>query len=103
MWRDETREPTWTWVKANVDGLLSRMRSDESSWFVRDVSSPFCDEGHRAEVDALLTERAKKIDGAQTQLARGLGEVDRCIAQVKRELPAYGRLFKGKVAAPAPR
>lgn len=89
----ETRTQAWGWLQAHVDQVLAARRSDEASGLLESVASVFCDPAHRAEVAALLTPRAEKIDGAQRSVARGLEETDRCIARLARDRPAPERFL----------
>jgi hypothetical protein len=93
----ETREDAWAWVKAQLDPLLARMRSDEASWFLGALAQTFCDPGHRGEVEALLKTSAgtkfSSIDGAQAAIDKGLETSAQCIAQQARTLPALKRFL----------
>ena len=84
----QARAQAWAWAQKNLDALLSKMRNDEASWLLGAFPEAFCDAQHRAELDALLTPRAAKIDGAQAQVSRGLENVDRCIAKEARDKDA---------------
>jgi hypothetical protein len=89
----ETRAQAWRWLGPTLDGLLARMRSDESSWFLGNVARTFCVEAHRGEVAALLVPRAEHIDGATSAVARGLEETDRCVVRLARDRPALERFL----------
>ncbi len=90
----ETRTAALEFLQAHVDEVTSRLRDDEASWLFGEVAEAFCDAPHRDAVAALLTQRATKIDGAQTVVTRGLEKTDHCIAEVAREMPALRRFFR---------
>ena len=89
----EDRDAALESLEQHIDELLARMRSDEASWFLGSLAQAFCDPPHRDRVARLLVERAKKIDGAQVSVSRGLEQADQCIAEVAREMPALQRFF----------
>lgn len=83
-----TRPAAWSWVQGHLDSLLSRMRSDEASWFLAFLGRLFCEPVARAQADALITPRAQAIDGAALTTARGLEQSGQCIANFTRTKPA---------------
>jgi cytosol alanyl aminopeptidase len=89
----ETRQAAWTWLEANLDSLLARMRSDEAAGFLGFVGGAFCDAPHRGQAEALLVPRAKAIDGAAMSVARGLEDADQCIANHARLWPALQKFL----------
>ncbi|HET9992693.1 MAG TPA: M1 family metallopeptidase, partial [Kofleriaceae bacterium] len=91
--RRDTREGTWTWLQQHLDEVLARQRDDQNSWLLGQIAGTFCDAPHRAAVAAFLTPRADKIAGARALVTRGLEQVDHCIAEVAREMPALQHFF----------
>ncbi|MFT3696162.1 MAG: M1 family metallopeptidase [Kofleriaceae bacterium] len=89
----ETQEAALVAIEEHIDELIARQRSDEAAGFLGEIASAFCDAAHRDRVSKLLADRAKKIDGAQISVARGLELTDQCIAQVAHDAPALQRFF----------
>lgn len=84
----ETREPTWTWLQAHFDGILSKMREDDAMRLIGAVPQAFCDEAHRAAAASFLEPRAKTHPGAPHQLDEGLEGVHACALSWQRNKPA---------------
>lgn len=89
----ETQNDAFDALEKRIDELLARQRDDENSWFLGSVAGAFCDAAHRDRVSKLLTDRAKKVNGAQMQVTRGLEMTDQCIAAVARDMPGLRRFF----------
>ena len=68
----ETHATALELVKIHIDELLGRMRDDEASWFLGALAESPCDAASRASIAELVVERAKKRDGAQLFVTRGL-------------------------------
>jgi aminopeptidase N len=90
----ETRALGIEFVKANIDGLLGRMRDDEASWFLGGLASFFCTVEERKTMEALVVPRAAKYPGAQAPVTRGLEQSQQCIANTARQLPALRRVLE---------
>jgi alanyl aminopeptidase len=79
-----TRPAAWRGLKANWDGIVSRMRDDESLWLIRFIAGSSCDGAERDDLARFLGERAKSRMGAPQALRTGLDRADACIAAVAR-------------------
>ena len=64
------------------------MRDDEASWFLGAIASAACDQATLDRLAAVATPRAKKVDGAQAAVDRGLELGRQCIASTQRQAPA---------------
>jgi aminopeptidase N len=80
----ESREPTWSWLQQQFDGIVARMREDESMWLFASVPRAFCDDTHRQAVDAFLSARAKTHTGAPHVVEEALESVKTCAASWTR-------------------
>jgi aminopeptidase N len=89
----ETRALALELVTAHLDELLGRLAHDEASWFLGALAGGSCDAKTRAQIAALVTPRAAKINGAQLTVERGLEKTDQCIASFARQLPALRRFL----------
>jgi alanyl aminopeptidase len=71
------QDVTFGFVKQRFDALVARLPSD----FVGNLPSvgePFCDEGHRAEVESFFKDRAGKLLGGPRNLAKALERIRLC-------------------------
>jgi aminopeptidase N len=93
LFEPRTREATWTFLKANWESIVGRMRADDAMGLVREIPHAFCDEAHRKDITAFFATRAQKLPGAAHVLANSLETTDVCIAAVKRGRPAVEKLL----------
>ena len=73
------QEVTFDFMKQRFDTLVQRLPSD----FVGRLPSlgdPFCDEEHRADVEAFFKDRAPKLLGGPRNLAKVLERIRLCTA-----------------------
>lgn len=84
----ETRSLALDWLRTHIDDLLSRMRDDEASGFLGALAGGTCTPATRTAVAALVTERARKYDGAVADVTRGLEKSAQCIAIAAQQEPA---------------
>jgi aminopeptidase N len=87
------RERGWTFVKKHWDALAARMRADEQTWTIENVTKAFCDPAHRADAAAFFGERSAKVDGGPRALANALETVDLCIGQRQANATAVTRFL----------
>lgn len=78
--RNASRAVVWDFVKGNYDKLTEALPTDLRS-FVFSLPQAFCDEPHRADVEAFLKDRAPKITGAPRMLAQTLESISLCVAK----------------------
>jgi len=89
----EGRDAAWAYTKANYDAFQSKMRADDTLQFINSAVSAYCDDAHRADVEAFFKPRVQKVDGAPRVLAKGLERMDLCIGSVKRRLPGVSKFL----------
>lgn len=85
VWEDPRMvQVSYDFMKRRYDAIAARLPSDlsgELPW----VAQPFCDEAHRADVDAFFKDRVKKLLGAPRTLAKVLERIQLCSAQRKAQ------------------
>jgi alanyl aminopeptidase len=92
--RHETREATWSWVKANFDKLLGVMPQHHSTSQLIEMAQTFCDEAHAKDVESFFTpDRIERIDGGPRVLAGTLEEIRLCTAKRQKQEPSARELF----------
>jgi cytosol alanyl aminopeptidase len=77
---EETREQAWEFLKQNLDRLLPRLPRDYAANFIG-AGTAFCDEAHRADVEAFFRPRAAGWLSGPRELAQTLEDLDLCIAR----------------------
>ena len=70
----------WSFVKANFDGILARTPVETRPYLVM-VTSSFCDEESRADLESFMKERSAKIMGAPRLVAQQIEGISLCIAR----------------------
>ena len=93
------RDQAWAFYQAHFDELAPRMRSDELGHLIGDVRV-FCDEPHRAQVEAFLRPRAAKIEGGTRALDRALEASQLCIVTERRHQPSVLEFLRARVHRP---
>jgi cytosol alanyl aminopeptidase len=92
--RDETRDATWQWVKANFDRLLAAVPKHHGQTQLISMGGVFCDDAHAADVQSFFSaEKIAKIEGAPRVLASTLEEVRLCAAKRKVHEPSARAFF----------
>jgi alanyl aminopeptidase len=93
-----TRAIPFELVRDNYDQLASKVpgsfRGEFSARLPR-VGSAFCDEKHRAEVEAFFKDRSAKATGGARILAQTLESIDQCIAIRQAQEPSVAEFLKG--------
>lgn len=90
----ETREATWTWVKANFDKLLAAAPKHHGQTQLIRMGADFCDEAHAEDVEAFFTPaRIAGIDGAPRVLQNTLENIRLCAAKRKLQEPSARAFF----------
>jgi alanyl aminopeptidase len=80
-------------VKQNFDTLVSRL-PDEIHGNLPYIGSSFCDEAHRADVEAFFKDRIGKLNGGPRNLAQVLEGISLCSAQREAQAPSLTTLLK---------
>jgi hypothetical protein len=80
-------------VKKNYEALAAKM-PDRSSARSHPHRADYCDESHRAEVDAAFRERAASAFGGQHVLDETLEQIDLCIAARKAQQESVESFLK---------
>lgn len=75
----KTRALVYEFVKQNFDALVAKLPRDSGANLAR-VASGFCDEEHRADVEAFFKDRATKFVGGPRILAQTLEQIRLCSA-----------------------
>jgi alanyl aminopeptidase len=92
-----TRTLAYDFVKQNYEALVARLPRgsifDGGSFLVA-VGGRFCDEGHRADVEAFFGPKAQSSPGAPRTLAQTLERIDLCIAQRRVLEPSLASFFR---------
>jgi cytosol alanyl aminopeptidase len=90
----ETREETWTWVKANFDKILATVPKHHGQTQLIDMGSVFCDDAHAKDVESFFTPgRVGQIDGAPRVLASTLEQIHLCTAKRTAQEPSAREFF----------
>ena len=79
MSNDETREPMWQWLKANMPDFL---RSIPSQWRrnAPRLAEDFCDTDRIAELDVVFAEYGALAEGYERALAETRESITLCAA-----------------------
>jgi len=82
LWNQQhvSRGVQWELLKESFDAIMARVPSEMRAE-VLGLASTFCDEAHRADVEAFLKDRVQKITGAPRVLANALETIAICIVQ----------------------
>ena len=90
---DATRELAYTFVKTNLDALIARLPRDSGAGFIW-IGGSFCDESHRADVEAFFKDKAPTYLGGPRTLAQMLERFDLCIARTQAHQPSVLEFLK---------
>jgi alanyl aminopeptidase len=83
-WDPETRDLPFRFVREHYDALRAKLPSTASSdeaAFLPYVASGYCDEDHRAEVEAFFKDRTAKTTGGPRILAQVIEQIHLCSAR----------------------
>jgi alanyl aminopeptidase len=92
MLREETRDDTWAWLRANLDPLAQRL----PSWFrgrIIENAAGFCSQERYEEIDAELREQIAGYQRGPRSLAITLEQIQLCRALVDEQKPAIETLL----------
>jgi len=81
MGMNETREPTWNWVKEHFEELRGRL--EDGAGRLPRVGGAFCSEEKAEEVEAFFRQRAEALPGGPRTLANTLEQIRLCAARVE--------------------
>lgn len=90
MTEAETREDTWTWLKANIARVVERI---PAQWRRRlpTLTTKFCDTSREGEIRAFFTENAGLMPGYQRQLTQAVETLSLCEAlKTRLEAERFG-------------
>jgi aminopeptidase N len=79
-----TREAAWQFLKSSFDAVAPRMRSDEVTFQLVEGAKVFCDDAHRADVNAFFEPRAAKYDGMAHAVATTAEAIGQCAAAFEK-------------------
>jgi alanyl aminopeptidase len=74
-----TRQQAYDFLKQNFDAVVALLPPDSGA-NLAGVGGGFCDETHRADVEAFFKDRTTKFRGGPRSLAQTLEGIDQCIA-----------------------
>src|SRR5262249_36665460 len=97
----DTREQAYQFIKDNFNRWLERLPRDFGAHMPNLVEG-FCDEKHRADMEAFFKDRSTRFTGGPRRLANALERVDLCIAAKRVQQPSVEAFFRGKPKAPIP-
>src|SRR5262249_55450543 len=73
------RQLVYDFLKQNFDKVVARMPKDSAA-FLPFIANGFCDEVHKADVEAFFKERTTKFSGGPRVLAQVLEQISLCSA-----------------------
>jgi len=80
-------------VKAHFDEIVKRLPAEVQGGLPR-VGEGFCDEAHRADLEAFFKDRAGKLTGGPRNLAQALESISLCSARRKALEPSLSAFLK---------
>jgi alanyl aminopeptidase len=92
----ETREPTWTFLKAHFDAIATRL-PQESVLELFGAPADFCDAPHRAETEAVFRPKLGAVVGSKRLLDQSLESADQCIAYRAAHADELQRFLEAEV------
>jgi len=84
---EKTRPIVYDFVKQNFDAIVAKLPTEFGAALMM-TGRAFCDEAHRADVEAFFKERAEKYVGGPRNLAQTLERISLCTASKEAQLPA---------------
>ena len=90
----EAREQALAFIWANLDVLLKRLPRDRAARLFG-LGTYFCDDEHRAQIEAHLRSKVGEVVGSKRQLDQGLETLDQCREFWKRALPEVEAHLQG--------
>jgi len=88
----DTRESTWTWMKAHFDAVAARLPTHGATQLIA-MGGQFCDEAHARDVEAFFAKRAGTVEGGPRVLAETLESVRLCVARRTAQEPGAREFF----------
>jgi alanyl aminopeptidase len=89
-----TRDASWAWLGSNIDRLADKLPAPARPYLVG-AGDAWCDPLHRAQVDALFTDRSKQWIGAAYALAQTEQRIDACMATMAVQQGSVERFLAG--------
>jgi alanyl aminopeptidase len=90
--RPATRPLAYAFVKTNFDALVARLPRDSGARFPF-IGTSFCDEEHRADVEAFFKDRSTKFTGGPRLLTQALESMRQCAAFRKAQEASVAGFF----------
>jgi alanyl aminopeptidase len=92
--REETTRPlVYDFVKQNFDAMVAKLPRDSGA-YLSYAGASFCDEAHRADVEAYFKDRAPKYTGGPRILAQVLEGISLCEAAKAAQEPQVAAFLK---------
>lgn len=92
MLREQTRDETWSWLRANLDPLAQRL----PSWFrgrIIENAAGFCSKERYQEIDTELREQITGYQRGPRSLAITLEQIQLCEALVAEQAPGVAAML----------
>ncbi len=97
VWRassqPETRDLAYRFVKDNFDRLVARLPRDAGAGLAA-AGGRYCDEDHRADVEAFFRNRVTRFTGGPRNLARTLETISLCSELKRLQQPSVVAFFR---------
>ena len=88
-----TDDVRFAFVKKNYDALIAKMPNDLKPE-IASTARRFCDEAHRADVEAFFGGRVAKVTGGPRKLAQVVESIGLCIAEKNALAPSLAAFLK---------
>jgi aminopeptidase N len=88
------REPAWTFVKSAFDSVSQRLRSDEVLFRFFALTTSFCDEAHKRDVESFFSARASRFDGGTRAAANAVEGIGQCAATFTKNQASLDAFLK---------
>ncbi len=96
-WQPETRDLPLRFVKQHYEALIAKMPtsvSEDEAAFLPWVGGAYCDEEHRAEVEAFFKDRAAKTVGGPRIFAQVIEQIHLCSARREVQQASVSEFLK---------
>ena len=87
-----TRDSAWTWLQANVDGVMDRLSPRRSGWLPSAVTF-YCSAERVSDVTKLFLPRLGKMAGGERELAKAVETLELCAASKEARIEDLRRFF----------